>query len=202
MLCGEWLLRLAGLSSGRHSPRMGAGYGLCLRNPWAAVHKSVVACMANNTILIVDDDPQVLAYYWQLFEGDDGAKFDVLGEDRPRRHRLLCHRLGDSVKFVEMFDGMVRMDRRHPLCIIDMQMPGEDGRLDKRRGLQTARRVREIDPGIHIVICTAAPDVGPEEVREHVTGSAHFFRRPFSPEQESEFCLTIHGLVDEWNGRS
>ena len=42
------------------------------------------------------------------------------------------------MKFVEMFDGMVRMDRRHPLCIIDMQMPDEDGKLDERRGLHTA----------------------------------------------------------------
>jgi CheY-like chemotaxis protein len=157
--------------------------------------------MANNTILIVDDDPQVLAYYWELFEGDEGSQFDVLGESSPRRHRLLCHRLADSVKFVEMFESMVRADRLHPLCIVDLAMPDENGRLDKRHGLQTARRVREIDPDIHIVICTAASDVGLEEVREHVPGSAHFFRRPFSAEEESEFCLTVHGLVDEWNGR-
>ncbi len=51
------------------------------------------------------------------------------------------------------------------------------------------------------MICTSAADVGAEELRENVSGSAHFFRRPFSPEQESEFCLTVHGLVDEWNGR-
>jgi CheY-like chemotaxis protein len=157
--------------------------------------------MANNTILIVDDDAEVLAYYWQLFEGDDGAKFDVLGQENPRRHRLLCHRLGDSVKFSEMFERMVRADQLHPLCIIDMQMPDEDGRLDKRRGLHTARQVREIDPDIHIVICTAAADVGEDEVREQVPGSVHFFRRPFSPEQESAFSLTVHRLVYEWNGR-
>ena len=157
--------------------------------------------MDNNTILIVDDDPAVLAYYWQLFEGDDGARFDILGEGRPRRHRLLCHRLGDSVKFVEMFGNMVRSDLLHPLCIIDMEMRDEDGRLDRHRGLHTARQVREIDAGIHIVICSGVADIGLQDVRKHVDGSAHFFRRPFSPEQESEFCLTVHRLVDEWNGR-
>jgi CheY-like chemotaxis protein len=158
--------------------------------------------MINNTILIVDDDAEVLAYYWQLFEGDNGSQFDVLGESEPRRRRLLCHRLTDSWKFVEMFESMVRADRRHPLCIVDLQMPDENGRLDKRRGLQTAQQVREIDPDIHLVICTTASDVGLEEVREHVPGSTHFFRRPFSAEEENEFCLTVHGLVDEWNGRS
>ena len=158
--------------------------------------------MANNFILIVDNDPEVLAYYWQLFEGDNGSQFDVLGESSPRQPRLRCYRLADSTKFVEMFEGMVRADQRYPLCIIDLEMEDENGRLNKRRGLQTARRVREIDPEIHIVICTAHWDVGLEEVQEHVAGSAHYFRLPFSPEQETEFCLMIHGLVDEWNGRS
>lgn len=181
--------------------RMGTSYRLFLCKPPVGAHGGCLAVMNNNTILIVDDDPGVLAYYWQLFEGDEGVKFDILGDTRPRRHRLLCHRLGNAVKFVEMFESMIRTDRRHPLCIIDLQMPGEDGRLDRRRGLHTAQRVREIDPEIHIVICTAATDVGAEEVREHVPGSAHFFRRPFSPDQESEFCLAVHGLVDEWNGR-
>ncbi len=155
----------------------------------------------NNTILIVDDDQEVLAYYWQLFEGDNGSQFDVLGESKPRQHRLSCYRLKDASKFVEMFESMVRADQRYPLCIIDLQMRDENGRLDRRLGLQTARRVREMDPEIHIVICTANSDVGLEEVREQVPGSAHYFRRPFSTEEETEFCLTVHGLVDEWNGQ-
>jgi CheY-like chemotaxis protein len=100
-----------------------------------------------------------------------------------------------------MFESMVRAHQRYPLCIIDLEMVDDSGRLDKRLGLQTARRVRDIDPEIHIVICTAHSDVGQKEVREQVAGSAHYFRRPFSTEQESEFCLTVYGLVDEWNGQ-
>jgi CheY-like chemotaxis protein len=157
--------------------------------------------MVNRTILIVDDDAEVLAYYWQLFEGDNGSQFDVLGESKPRRRRLLCYRLSDSWKFVEMFESMVKSHQRYPLCVIDLEMKDENGRKDKRLGLQVARRVREMDPEIHIVICTSHPDIGEEEVREQVAGSAHYFLRPFSVDEENEFCLRVQGLVDEWNGR-
>jgi CheY-like chemotaxis protein len=156
---------------------------------------------ANNTILIVDDDPEKLAYYWRLFEEDAGARFDVLGEGRPQRHRLLCHRLGDSFRFVEMFAEMHRMDHHFPLCIVDMRMPGSDGLIDELRGLAVSRRVREIDPVVHIVLATAKADVDDEEVCREVGGSTHFFRLPFGAAQEEAFVAKVHALVDDWNER-
>jgi CheY-like chemotaxis protein len=161
--------------------------------------------VANNTILIVDDDPrdEKLPYFFRLFDEDDGAKFDVLGDSQPRRHRLLCHRLGDSFQFLEMFEAMHRAEpaSRYPLCIIDMIMPGSDGLLDQLRGLHVARQVRGIDPEIHIVICTVKPDIDGEDICQQVGESTHFFRMPFGPEQEKEFVLKVHALVDEWNER-
>lgn len=157
----------------------------------------------NNTILVVDDRPEKLAYMWRLFEDDAGTKFDVLGEGKPRRHRLLCHRLGDSFQFVEMFEAMHSHGpaSRFPLCIVDMMMPGTDRLIDEKRGVAVARQVREIDSEIHIVIITAKPDVDGEDVRRQVGGSTHFFRTPFGPEEEENFVLKVHELVDEWNDR-
>lgn len=152
-----------------------------------------------NTILVVDDNPDVLAYYWRLFEEDTGAKFDVLGETEPRRHRILCHRLGNSFQFVEMFKAMHHSDHRFPLCIVDMRMPGPDGLIDEKRGLTVSRQIRQVDSEIHIVIATSKPDIDGDEVRLEVGGSTHFFRTPFSPEQEEAFIVTVHALVDEWN---
>lgn len=156
---------------------------------------------ANNTILIVDDDPEKLAYFWRLFEVDEGVRFDVLGDNRPRRHRILCHRLGNSFQLLEMFEAMHRSDHRFPLCLIDMRMPGADGMIDDRRGLAVARRVREIDPEIHIVIATAKADIDGDDCCREVGGSTHFFRMPFGPAQEEEFVFKVHALVDEWNAR-
>jgi len=154
---------------------------------------------ANNTILIVDDDPEKLSYYWRLFEEDAGARFDVLGEGVPRRHRLLCHRLGDSFRFVQMFEAMHSSDHHFPLCIVDMRMPGPDGLIDELRGLTVSRSVREIDPEIHIVLATAKADIDGEDVCREVGGSTHFFRLPFAAAQEEEFVTKVHALVDEWN---
>lgn len=156
----------------------------------------------NNTILIVDDDLELLAYYWKLFEAVESSEFDILAANSsqkagaPRVHRrLLCHRLGDSFKFVEMFEKMVHSGVRYPLCIIDMRMPGEDGKIDNRRGMHTAKRVRELDPDIHIVICTAY-DFDGDEICAQIGSRAHFRQRPF---EEEEFCALVHSLVDQWN---
>lgn len=156
---------------------------------------------SKNTILIVDDDPNVLAYYWRLFEEDASAKFDVLGDDQPRRHRLLCHRLGDSFQFVEMFEAMHGGDQRFPLCIIDLRMLGPDGLEDDLRGMEVSHRVRAIDPEIHIVIATANADVDGEDLCRQVGGSTHFFVKPSGPDEEERFVLKVHALVDAWNER-
>jgi CheY-like chemotaxis protein len=157
---------------------------------------------ANNTILVVDDEPESgLAYFFRLFDPGDGAKFDVLDEGGARRHRLLCHRLGDSFRFLEMFESMHRAGQYFPLCIADMRMPGPDGLIEELRGLAVARRVRDIDPEIHLVLVTAKPDIDGDAVCREVGGSTHFFQRPFSPAQEEAFVLKVHALVDAWNAR-
>jgi CheY-like chemotaxis protein len=157
-----------------------------------------------NTILVVDDDPEIRAYYWRIFEEDTGAKFDVLGDGQTRRHSLLCHRLDDSFKFLKMFEDMHQAGpaTRFPLCIIDLKMLGEDGLLDELRGCAVAQRVREVDSSIHIVIATSKADIDGEDLCRKVGGSTHFFQTPFSLEQEEKFVLKVHELVDEWNERN
>lgn len=158
--------------------------------------------MANRTILIVDDDPERLAYYFNLLEVDDISALDILGgQPAPKRwHPTL--RQQDPLKFDGMFEGMVRDEFFYPLCIIDMRMPeSPGGPINERRGLQTARRVRELDPDIHIMVCTADPDIEAGEILGEVGGSTHFFRLPFDDAQEREFCGKVRELVDEWNER-
>lgn len=159
----------------------------------------------NNTILIVDDDHEHadnLAYFFRLFDEDRGEKFDILGRGQPRRPcRLVPYRQDCPVKFLEFFEAAHLSGRRYPLCIVDMIMPDESGLLDQLRGVAVSRRVREVDPEIHIVIATIKPDLDGETICREVGGSTHFFQTPFSPEQEEAFVLKVHELVDEWNER-
>lgn len=159
--------------------------------------------MTNRTILIVDDDPERLAYYFNLLEAGDLSSLDILGQGdvtEPKRwHPTL--RQQNPLQFDGMFEKMTRDGFHHPLCIIDMRMPDSPGGpIDTRRGLRTAKHVRELDPRIHIMVCTADPDIDGDEVVREIGGSAHFFRLPFRDGEEQEFCGKVRRLVDDWNG--
>jgi CheY-like chemotaxis protein len=155
----------------------------------------------NRTILIVDDDLEILAYYFKLFEAKDMALLDILGdEEQPRRwHPTIRHY--DPLKFDEMFEKMVRYGVFHPVCLVDLRMPVPPyGHIDPRRGVATARHVRGLDPRIHIIISTADPDADGAEIVAEVGGSTHFYRRPFKDGEEQQFCAKVRELIDSWNG--
>ena len=151
----------------------------------------------NNAILIVDDDPEILGYYWKIFASGDAAEFDILGaapaNDQAELvcRQLVCHRYTNAVKFLDAFEKMVDADLRHPVCIIDMRMP-------VLNGFETAQRVRALDPDIHIIICTAHTDMDPAEIRANLSGSVFFVRKPFVA---VELYMMVHSLVDGWNAR-
>ena len=151
----------------------------------------------NNTILIVDDDPEILSYYWKIFATEDVSEFDILGTAQPDDtsklvcHQLICHRYDNAIKFVEAFEKMAESNVRHPLCIVDMRMPDLNG-------FEVAQRVRAADPEINIVICTAHSDMDPAEIRAKLPGSVFFVRKPFVA---IELYMMVHSLVDSWNAK-
>ena len=104
-------------------------------------------------------------------------------------HELVCHRYANSRNFLEAFGRMIDTGLHHPLCIIDMRMP-------VMNGFETAQRVRELDPEINIVICTAFSDMDPVEIRANLSGSVFFVRKPFAA---AELYFMVHSLVDGWN---
>ena len=153
-----------------------------------------------NTILVVDDAPERYGFYWQIFN-DDPEEFSPLPpQDRAARyHPLVPHYLGDFSQFEAMFRQMVECGDRHPLCIIDMRFEKLN---DNRRGLETVRLVRELDPDISIVVATHLPDVEPEDIREAAGDNAFLFRLPMVDDSlKADFRDTVHGLVDRWNAK-
>lgn len=156
--------------------------------------------MAENTILVVDDDRKVFEFYWQIFN-DDPHEFDPLPpkENSVRHHPVVLHYVEDFTKFEEMFRQMIRSGKRHPLCIVDMRAQMQN---DNRRGFETARLVRELDPDISIVVVTALPDIEVEDIRDAVGDNAFLFRLPMTEEsQRAEFRNQVHVLVDRWNAK-
>lgn len=153
-----------------------------------------------NTILVVDDDPERFGFYWQIFNDDPEEFSPLLPQDGASRHHpLVPHSLGDFSQFEEMFRQMVERGDRHPLCIIDMRFEKLN---DNRRGFETVRLVRELDPDISIVVATHLPDIELEDIREAAGDNTFLFRLPMVDESlKADFRNTVHRLVDRWNAK-
>lgn len=148
--------------------------------------------MQNNTILIVDDDPEILAFHRKIFSPSQDAEFDILGSHQPTDEAdLNCLTFADPRELIEAYGKMVKAGERVPLCIIDMRMPSMNG-------LTAALQIREIDPDIGIVICTAFSDISPEQIRLKLQRGCFFVHKPFVVE---EFLLLIRSLVGNWNAQ-
>jgi PAS domain S-box-containing protein len=148
--------------------------------------------MSESTILVVDDDPEILTFYEKIFAGSKRRDFDILGSPGPSHEADLgCLTFSDPGKLLEYYRGVAAAGARHPLCVVDMRMP-------TMNGLAVALGMREIDPEINIVISTAFSDVPVEEIRSKLREGVFFVRKPFVAE---EFSLLIHSLVGHWNVR-
>jgi PAS domain S-box-containing protein len=175
-----------------HGYRANGGTIFTIRLPLArggaAVNREPVH--ANKTILIVDDDTEILEFYRKLFAPSGDQELDILGMPPcAPGHGLTVRAFSNPLEVLEEYERAVKAGERYPLCIMDMRMP-------VLNGLAAAVRMRELDPEINIVICTAFSDVPINEVRAQLHNEVFFVRKPFVVE---EFQLLIHSLVGHWN---
>jgi len=146
--------------------------------------------MSIGSILVVDDDPEILEFHRKIFSPAGNAELDVLGSRESAEAKTLeCLLFSDPSELIADYSRRLKSGGNLPLCIIDMRMP-------LMNGLTTALRIRELDPAINIVICTAYSDTSPEEIRAKVHGGVFFVRKPFIV---GEFLLLVHSLVENWN---
>ena len=157
----------------------------------------------NNTILVLEDEDELLADLFDQLESETSSEFDVLGASQPRdansvvpRRRVHTRRHKSAAEFEKVFESMVSHGTHFPVFIGDLRMEGDDGQMDSERGLHTALRVRSLDPRINIVIVTARVDVDASELCSKIGGKTYFMKRPYNP---AAFVDLVVRLVDDWN---
>ena len=153
---------------------------------------------ANRRVLIVDDQKEIHDDFAEMLKprtsawADELASAFVVEEEPPFLPELeLLHASGGE----EACD-IVRIgrERAHPIAVayIDIRMPpGVDG-------IETMRRVREVDRDVEIVIMTAYTDRSLPEIIENseLVHKVLYIRKPFAREEIQQITLS---LVGKWN---
>lgn len=153
----------------------------------------------NNRVLIVDDQPEIHDDFVEMLgssiasrSADDlAAAFVREQEGRYLPEFELLHASNGQEAYDVIREGK-QSNRPVAVAYIDIRMPpGIDG-------IETVRRVREVDRDIEIVIMTAYTDMSlPEVVYDmELLHKLLYIRKPFTHEEIQQITLS---LVGKWN---
>jgi diguanylate cyclase (GGDEF)-like protein len=156
-------------------------------------------------ILVVDDEQPVLDSYRQVLSaappsadravldqlrarlfmaGGDAALMAPVPPTQPAFETVYCRGAEAAVTAVR---ESAAAGRPFAVAFLDMRMPpGPDGAW-------AAERIREIDPQVEIVICTAYSDVDPAELSRRVPPADKLFylQKPFHPHEVRQMALAL-----------
>jgi len=149
--------------------------------------------MPSDIILAVDDEKHILALYRRIFMPPERGKFDILGakSERVSLPPLDCRTYENPLEAVAEYRRQFAAGVRASVCILDILMPHQNG-------LATARQLREIDPDIEIIVCTADPGTVPLSISKEFGNSVFFVCKPPNIE---EFAMLVHSLIRSWRER-
>jgi putative two-component system response regulator len=150
-------------------------------------------------ILVVDDNPSIHDDFRKILTSDDTQDGDVdqrsrllFGEGPVLHHEtfhLDCAFQGQEG--VEMIRAALEEQEPYHVAFVDIRMPpGWDG-------VETILRIRDIDPNIQLVLCSAYSDYTVEEILQRFGASDRLLmlRKPFDVAEASLLALT---LSEKW----
>jgi len=159
-------------------------------------------------VLIADDEAEVRDAYRQiLFEADMSSETAVFRNLRERLFSKPPEQLAKNLSpsdtaFAPVFCGgaeaavaavreALAADDPFAVAFLDMRMPpGPDG-------VWAAARIRELDPAIEIVVCTAYSDVDPRDIGSMVPPEEKlsYLQKPFHPHEIRQMTIS---LASKW----
>ncbi|MEW6595142.1 MAG: response regulator [Thermodesulfobacteriota bacterium] len=159
--------------------------------------------MENTRILVIDDDPDICKAYQAILcpaqEPTDLSQEELSRLLRIRNRvapaRKMCFELDFALQGeagLALVHEAMAQGRPYAMACIDIRMPpGWDG-------METAQRIRQVDPDLEIAIITAYSDRSLGEIVKAVGAPDKllFLRKPFDPEELMQLALS---LTSKWN---
>ncbi len=122
-----------------------------------------------------------------LFGGDDQAT-----QSKSNNHEYLLDSAYQGKQGIELVEQSLAQQRPYACAFVDVRMPpGIDG-------VETTKRIWEIDPNLPVVLCTAYSDHSWEEISSQLdhTDMLLILKKPFDP---LELCQIAASQTARWN---
>ncbi len=141
----------------------------------------------NRRVLAVDDEPAILQTYRETLEVQHSqtvmgqlaslaeVELNLNGDHGGDLFDLTTVESGEQA--VQQVIEASEQEQPFFLALVDMRMPGGIS------GMETAERIREIDPNIYIVIVTAYSDINPAEIHKRLQYGFLYLSKPFHFEE-------------------
>jgi signal transduction histidine kinase len=157
----------------------------------------------NRRILLVDDNPAIHDDFRKILITDDaaGTMIDAEAVSLFGKHQPANSGVTFDLEFA--FQGeealakvqqSLSSDRPYAAAFVDMRMPpGWDG-------LETIRRIWQIDPNLEVIICTAYSDYSWQDIQQTLGTSDRLLilKKPFDKVEVQQLALA---LTEKWNLR-
>ena len=147
--------------------------------------------MSERTIMVVDDDPAVLAFYRKILDADRDDDLNLLGTEKTDEgtvQALQGTAFSNASDMLAWYRQALDQQDHSPICVLDIRMPGISG-------FEAAKRLRAMDPDIELILCSAFSDHSIAEIRRELGNTFHYVRKPFAHE---EFHLLLQSLCASW----
>ena len=154
-----------------------------------------------NHILIVDDNAAIHEDFKRIlmtnhsgddFDADDAAFFGTRDDSKGNRHHFELEFASQGQEALEKVLAAIRNGNRFSVVFMDVRMPpGWDG-------IETTKRLWEVDPDLQIVICTAYSDYSWNDMVEQLgqTDKLLILRKPFDVIEAEQ---AAHAFSKKWS---
>jgi diguanylate cyclase (GGDEF)-like protein len=170
---------------------------------------------ASIPVLVVDDEPSVLDAYRRVFDPSandagssvldelrnrlllSGSRPALLAKRSPRHHAFDVTYCDEAAAAIEAVRAAKAAGRPFAIAFLDSGLPQGQG------GIPVARRIRDLDRTVEIVICAADSDANPLRIGRSVppADKLYYLPKPLHPQELRQLAVALGEKYDCLNQR-